>query len=242
VAICDVPLAVRLPAGPSGVAQDLRSISPRDNLVVSLEQAVMRALELAWTAFGGGTVPVGAVVTDASGTVVFEGRSRMYERTAPAGELANSLLAHAEVNALTRLDPNQRHEALTITSTLEPCPLCLGAIHMSTVGRLIYLGADPYGGAVGRMQTTPHTARSRIEILGPRADGLGCLASALLIAFYLKRNPGGHVVSTHRRLAPAAVSAGEAVLAAGLTAEAAARVPFLQALPDLSDTVAAADR
>ncbi len=208
---------------------------------MSLEQPVVRALELAWEAFGGGTVPVGAVVTDASGTVVFEGRSRMYERTAPDGELANSLLAHAEVNALKRLDPNQRHEALTITSTLEPCPLCLGAIHMSTLGRLIYLGADPYGGAVGRMQTTPHTARSRIAISGPRADGLGRLASALHVAFYLKRNPAGHVVSTHRRLAPSAVSAAEALLASGWGGDAAASVPFLQALPDLLGTVAAAD-
>ncbi len=208
---------------------------------MGLEPAAMRALELAWEAFGGGTVPIGAVVTDASGTVIFEGRSRMYERTAPDGELANSLLAHSELNALTRLDPNQRHEALTITSTLEPCPLCLGAIHMSTVGRLIYLGADPYGGAVGRMQTTPHTARSRIEILDPRADGLGRLASALHVAFYLKRNSAGQVVSTHRRLAPVVLSAAEAVLAAGWTADAAARVPFLQALPDLLDTVAAVD-
>jgi tRNA(adenine34) deaminase len=208
---------------------------------VSLEQAAVRALELAWEAFGSGTVPVGAVVTDADGTVVFEGRSRMYERVAPAGELANSLLAHAEVNALARLDPNHRHEALTITSTLEPCPLCLGAIHMSTVGHLVYLGSDPYGGAVGRMQTTPHTARSRMSISGPRTDGLGLLASALHVAFYLKRKPQGHVVSTHHRLAPAAVAAAEAILAAGWGSNTAASVPLLQVLPDLLTTLAAVD-
>jgi hypothetical protein len=43
-------------------------------------------------AWGGSTVPVGAVVTDyESGAILFGGRSRMYEATAPPGELANSL-------------------------------------------------------------------------------------------------------------------------------------------------------
>jgi len=205
------------------------------------ELAAARALELAWEAFGSGTVPVGAVVTDTDGTVVLEGRSRMYERVAPAGELANSLLAHAEVNALARLDPNERHEALAITSTLEPCPLCLGAIQMSTVGRLAYLGSDPYGGAVGKVQTTPHTARSRLSITGPRNDDLGRLASALYVAFYLERNPQGHVVTTSRRLAPTAVAAAEALQAAGWKSSTAAAAPFPQVLPSLLSTVAAVD-
>jgi len=208
---------------------------------MGFEQPVVRAMELAWEAFGRGTVPVGAVVADATGTVVLEGRSRMYESTAPDGQLANSLLAHAEVNALARLDPNHRHEALTITSTLEPCPLCLGAIHMSTVGCLTYLGADPYGGAVGKMQPTAHTARTRITIFGPRADDLGLLASALHVAFYLQRNPAGHVVRTHRLLAPPVVAAAEALVAADWASEAAASMPFSQALPDLLGTVAALD-
>jgi tRNA(adenine34) deaminase len=206
-------------------------------LVVDVEDPAMRALELAWEAFAAGTVPVGAVVTKASGSIIFEGRSRMYERTAPEGELAGSLLAHAEVNALARLDPNQRHEALSVTSTLEPCPLCLGAAYMSTVGRLAYLGADPYGGAVGKMQTTPHTARSRMSIIGPRTDQLGLLASALHVAFYLDRNPSGQVVITHQQLAPAVVAAAEALRAAGWGRQAAEAAPFHDALPALLDSV-----
>jgi tRNA(adenine34) deaminase len=204
---------------------------------VILEPAVVRALELAWEAFGSGTVPVGAVVTDAAGSVVFEGRSRMYDRIAPPGELANSLLAHAEINALARLDPDGRHEDLTITSTLEPCPLCLGAVHMATVGRLVYLGADPYGGSVGKIQTTPHTRRSGLLICGPRPDALGLLASALHVAFYLERNPQGHVVTTHRQVAPSAVSAAEALRAAGYASTRATSAPLSQVLPDLLTTV-----
>lgn len=149
-----------------------------------LTAAARRALELAWDAFCSGTVPVGAVVSTADGQLLFEGRSRMYEQVAPAGELANSLLAHAEVNALGRLHPEERHEHLTLTSTLEPCPLCLGAVHMATVGRPVFLGSDPYGGAVGRLASTPHTARVPIAVEGPRPDAIGLLASALHVAFF----------------------------------------------------------
>lgn len=208
---------------------------------VTLDGPAARALELAWEAFGRGTVPVGAVVTDAEGDVLFEGRSRMYEPVAPLGELANSLLAHAEVNALARLDPNDRHEKLKITSTLEPCPLCLGAIHMSTLGRLEYLGHDPYGGAVGKVQTTPHTARSHLSISGPRSDAVGLLASALHVAFYLQRNPQGHVVTTHRQLAPRVVSAAEALRDAGWGSDTAASSELSQTLPNLLGTIEVAD-
>lgn len=192
-----------------------------------------RALELAWLAAAAGTVPVGAVVSDQAGRVVHEGRSRLYERRSPGRELAGSLLGHAEVDALVRLDPERRHERLTITTTLEPCPLCLGAIHMATVGRLVFLGADPYGGAVGRLQTTPHTARVPLEVEGPRRDETGRLASALHVAFYLERSPHGHVVSTHRQLAPRTVTDALALGALDWQHLATSGAALADVLPDL---------
>lgn len=196
--------------------------------------AVERALALAWEAYGRGTVPVGAVVSDGDGTILFEGRSRMYELSAPPGELANSLLAHAEINALSRLDPVRRHEGLTITSTLEPCPLCYGAIGMATVGTLVYLGADPYGGAVGTQLPTPHVARVPLRMEGPSTDAIGLLASALHVAFYLQRNPNGQVVSTHRRLAPHILAAATQLHLAGAQQAATRGDELKDFLPELS--------
>lgn len=72
-----------------------------------LTPAERLCLDLAWVAFGAGSVPVGAVLLNAAGAVVATGRSRMYEPSAPAPELADSLLAHAEVNALIGLDPGR---------------------------------------------------------------------------------------------------------------------------------------
>ncbi len=214
--------------------------------VSPLSSAERRCLELAWVAWGRGTVPVGAVVTDPTGRLLLEGRSRMYERDAPPGELANSLLAHAEVNALGRLDPERRHESLTLTTSLEPCPLCLGAAAMATVGHLAYLGADPYGGAVGRLQPTAHTSRVPLRVAGPRPDAFGLLASAMHVAFFLRRRPDGHVVATHRLLAPDVVTAAEVLIDLGAAERASSGEPLpdelAEALEELTDARHTEDR
>ena len=54
----------------------------------ALELAWERALELACESFCGNTTPVGAVVTDAAGAIVAEGRGRRFETAAPPGQLA----------------------------------------------------------------------------------------------------------------------------------------------------------
>jgi tRNA(adenine34) deaminase len=190
-------------------------------------------LDLAWQAYGAGSVPVGAVVLDADGGIVATGRSRMYEQSAPPPELANSLLAHAEINALVGLDPFLRYEDFTLITALEPCPLCLGAVAMSTIGKLVYLGADPYGGAIGLLGETPHTARVPVQIDGPRIDSVGMLVSSLHVAFYLRRNPGGAVVRVHREQRPDIVDAAERLLAVDADEHARTGVAFKHIAPTL---------
>lgn len=80
-----------------------------------------RTFELAWEAHGRGTIPVGAVIAAPDGEIVAEGRNRIFEGRAPAGELAGTRLAHAEVNALAHLDLSRRWEDHTLYTSLEPC-------------------------------------------------------------------------------------------------------------------------
>jgi len=160
----------------------------------------------------------------------------MYEKSAPPGQISNSLLAHAEVNALLGLTPGVRHESLTITSSLEPCALCLGAISMATVGRLVHLGADPCGGAIGRLDPPPHLARLPLLVEGPRHDMYGLVAAALHVAFYLRRRPEGHVVAVHRATAPDLFRAGAALAQADVAAMATSQ-SLDEALPSLLSAV-----
>lgn len=73
---------------------------------MSLDAAWHRALTLAWASFLNGTTPVGAVVIGPDGTMAAEGRGRRYEQLDGTGyQLANSHIAHAEINALAGCDP-----------------------------------------------------------------------------------------------------------------------------------------
>lgn len=190
-------------------------------------------LELAWEALCRGSLPVGAVVVDAAGTVVATGRNRVFEAAAAAPEIAGTRLAHAEVNALARLGPQRRYEDHHLMVTLEPCPLCMGALVMSTVGRLTYLGADPYAGATTVLGPTPYTARLPVLITGPRSDRVGRFAAGLHVAFYLRRDPAGQVVSVHRELRPDLSEAGEALVRAGLFELAGRNLPWSQVAGEL---------
>jgi hypothetical protein len=83
------------------------------------ERAWERALELAWESFCGGTTPVGAVVTDAAGAIVTEGRGRRFEAAAPPGQLAWTPVAHAELNALAQLAPDRHYPDHALLTTPE---------------------------------------------------------------------------------------------------------------------------
>jgi len=90
-----------------------------------------------------GDVPVGALVVDAAGAVIARGRNRREADQDPT--------AHAEVDALRRAAAALGHwrlEGATVYVTLEPCPMCAGALVNARVARLVYGCADPKAGAV----------------------------------------------------------------------------------------------
>jgi tRNA(adenine34) deaminase len=111
----------------------------------SFEPAMRAALAEADAALGTGDVPVGAVVLDASGTVVIaRGRNRR--------EADGDPTAHAEIVAIraaARSVGEWRLDGLTLVVTLEPCTMCAGAITAARLSRLVYGAADPRAGAVG---------------------------------------------------------------------------------------------
>lgn len=203
----------------------------------ALQEAVWACLDLAWSAMCAGTVPVGAVLVNGLDEIVATGRSRMYETSAPPPEIANSLLAHAEVNALIGLTPDLRYVDHHLVTTLEPCVLCMGAAAMATVGAITFLGADLYGGASSGFVSTPHTARVPVDVFGPRADGIGRLAAGLHVAFYLHRKPTGQVIAVHRELAPVVVAVAERLIAADVFGMAAAGTPWRDARVALLEVV-----
>lgn len=85
------------------------------------------AFSEAWTAYKGGSVPVGAVFTDATGELRFRGRNQVYSAQTAALPLQHTRLAHAELNVLVQSTPADRLYEGILYTTLEPCPMCVGA-------------------------------------------------------------------------------------------------------------------
>lgn len=107
-----------------------------------------KALELAREAAAEGEIPVGAVVVDRDGRIVGEGRNRREELCSPT--------AHAEMLAIEaaakKLGRRRLHDC-TIYVTLEPCPMCAGAIMNAQLGRLVYGAFDDKNGACASVVT-----------------------------------------------------------------------------------------
>ena len=100
------------------------------------------ALKLAKEAFDDGEVPVGCVIT-CRGEIVGRGRNRR--------EKDKSALAHAEIEAISEACKNLggwRLWECTLYVTLEPCPMCAGAIINARIPRVVYGASDAKCGAV----------------------------------------------------------------------------------------------
>jgi tRNA(adenine34) deaminase len=178
-------------------------------------EAWRAAFELAWEAFAAGTIPVGAVVTDADGTVLARGRNRITESSAPAGQIFGSRVAHAEINALVQLGMGRRYFDCTLWTTLEPCAQCIGAAWLSTVGRVAFAAADVYGGAsklIERQIEAADSARNfHMEVEGPLGGPLAVFSELLHVVFFVDR-PGDHAVAqVFRETRPEIVALAERV-------------------------------
>jgi len=116
----------------------------RDSVASDEDRSWMqRAIELARSAEVAGEVPVGAVLV-LDGEVIGEGWNRPIASHDPS--------AHAEIVALragARQLGNYRLTGSTLYVTMEPCPMCAGAMIHARIGRLVYGTADLRAGAAG---------------------------------------------------------------------------------------------
>ncbi len=145
-------------------------LSHMDLALAEAEQAAAR-----------GEVPVGAVVVDADGRVLAAAGNRTRELNDPT--------AHAEVLAIRAacaMLGSERLNGCDLYVTLEPCPMCAGAISFARVRRLYYGAADPKGGGVAHGPRV--FAHATCHHVPEVYDGLSeAPASALLRRFFAAR-------------------------------------------------------
>jgi tRNA(adenine34) deaminase len=153
----------------------------------ALEAVWMReAIALAARAAAEGEVPIGCVVVDArAGTVIGRGYNRR--------ETDHDPTAHAEILALREAARARGHWRLTDTTlvvTLEPCPMCAGAIVNARVPRVVYGCDDPKAGAVRTLYAVCDDVRLNHRA-AVRAGVLADECAELLRAFFRERRTVG---------------------------------------------------
>jgi tRNA(Arg) A34 adenosine deaminase TadA len=199
-----------------------------------LEPPARRALELAYASLAGGGLACGAVVTDAGGRVIAEGRNRAYDPPGGPDALQGTPLAHAELNAFAAVPTERELADCTLLSTQEPCSMCSAAAAFLTVGTVRHLAPDPWALASGQ----PDHGIS----VGPAAD-LWVVTANLLFLLSIASTAGAHhpTVAANRELEPETTGIVLNLLDAGQTAAAWTEGRSLvEALPGSWDRIEAA--
>jgi tRNA(adenine34) deaminase len=141
--------------------------------------AMTRALELARGAAAMGEAPIGAVVYRLNdGVVIGEGANRR--------EVDHDPVAHAEILAIRQAAAaigDWRLEGCGLAVTLEPCPMCAGAIVNARLERLVFGASDPKAGACGTLMRLTEDARLNHRVT-PISGVMADESAALLKAFF----------------------------------------------------------
>jgi len=144
------------------------------------------ALAQARLALESGEVPVGAVLVDTAGRLLAQARNMQVHIVDPS--------AHAEILALregARRMGNYRLTTATIYVTIEPCPMCAGALVHARIRRLVFGTADPKSGACGSLYNLVQD--SRLNHCMDVAQGVrGRECREMIQAFFRERRKRAH--------------------------------------------------
>jgi tRNA(adenine34) deaminase len=115
------------------------------------------AIRLALEAGIEGNLPVGAVIV-LDGEIISEGKNTVW---IPALDATR----HAEIEALRSVPSELWDHAteMTLYTTLEPCVMCLGAILLHGVGRVVFGSSEDYGGASSIVESLPRYFRDKMN-------------------------------------------------------------------------------
>ena len=169
----------------------------------TLEPAWQHAITMAWKSYLDGGVAVGSVVTDDAGTVLGSGRNQRFTTVAPRG-----LLAHAEMEALAAVpDDKEGARRTRLYTTLQPCPMCLGATVVTRVGHLAFGAYDPTWLGIEQLPQLNDEVQHRWPTIeGPLPGPIGEWLAVLPCL-----NTNGTLVRAMRRVSPSRAQLAQAI-------------------------------
>ncbi|HEY8542270.1 MAG TPA: nucleoside deaminase [Pseudothermotoga sp.] len=110
-----------------------------------------------------GCLPIGSIVVDEMGKIISRGRNMINEDSGRHREIYGNAIAHAELNALAKLD-GEHINKYTIYCSMEPCVMCAGAIYMSGIRNIVYGMKDYLAGGLNLYGSTEYYSRKKMKI------------------------------------------------------------------------------
>jgi tRNA(Arg) A34 adenosine deaminase TadA len=152
---------------------------------------VRRSLALAYASLVSGGLACGAVLTDAGGAIVAEGRNRAYDPPGGDDVLQGTPLAHAETNVLAAVSTDRDLAGCTLWTTQEPCSMCTAAAAFTGVGLVRYVAPDPWALATGRSRAGIGTGSDgELRVVGPHPDERLVVAANVVFMLSIARSRG----------------------------------------------------
>jgi tRNA(adenine34) deaminase len=129
-----------------------------------LEKPWQVAVEMAWTSFMEGSIPIGASLYHGD-QLVAKGRNRIYE-SSETHPLADSPMAHAEMTTLMVIKRSQHPNIrdYKLYTTMEPCPMCFGTMLMMHIQHLEFGAYDEFAGALTLKEGNAYVRKKTLEV------------------------------------------------------------------------------
>ena len=181
----------------------------------NIDQGFKIAFNEAWEAYRNNTIPIGVAILDADGNIMATGRNQV--NADGDGQLKYHQIAHAEINAILKLSEindetiHKNIRTYTLYSTMEPCPLCFGAIVMGSIRNVKYAARDNWAGAAELNNSIDYIKNKKITVNGPFAE-MEMVQIAMHTYYELKtynRRTVNNLLASWRQICDAGVAAGE---------------------------------
>lgn len=172
-------------------------------------------LQLALEGYNAGSLGIAAVIVDKTGKVIARGRNQLYDDAESCSAIRMTPVAHAEINAINNLPPEYQDDwGLTLYTTVEPCPMCLGAVAMSKI-RSIQVGcADAHAGATILLTQNAYLQQKNIAVnfAGGEVEKLCFVLHYLSLRRCLAHQPGHRLFASLKARYPQYVQIIDAAL------------------------------
>ena len=136
-------------------------------------------------AFEHGSLPIGCLIVDKDGKHIARASAAMVY-----GSKKTNMTQHAEIEALAKVPVPDLEQRLTMYSTVEPCPMCFGAVNVARISVLHYGTRDPWAGSTGLVNGNWYMQRKQIEII-KAPDAFGRMLACWLVYTWSRKPKGG---------------------------------------------------